>query len=98
VLLEESLSVRCIDAHGAERTVATRVHDPQYGGRKDKSRTEMRRRLLESGVLRRTALGRGEIMSASMPELMDQLHELLADGITIYDIELAPRPRGELAA
>jgi aminoglycoside N3'-acetyltransferase len=93
VLLDEPFGVRCVDEHGIERTVATRAHDPAFGGRKDKGRVEMHRRLVASGVLRQRALGRGGIMSASMPELMEQLHELLADGITIYDIEIEQRQR-----
>ena len=42
-------------------------------------------------MLRRTTLGRGEILAARMPELMDELGRLLRErGLTIYDIELAP--------
>jgi aminoglycoside 3-N-acetyltransferase len=93
VLLDEPFAVRCIDADGAERTVTTLAHDPAISARKDKDRAEMRRRLLAGGVLRRTHVGRGEMMSASMPPLMEQLHELLADGLTIYDMEFERRPR-----
>lgn len=91
VFLERPMSARCIDEHGHELTVATLVHDPAVGRRKNPTRDELRRLLEQSGVLRRTTLGRGEILAARMPELMDELGRLLRErGLTIYDIELAP--------
>ncbi len=89
VFQAERVDARVVDEDGRERTVSTLVHDPVVGGRKDPTRDTMRDHLLEAGVLRRTTLGRGEVMAARMPELMDELETLLQRGVTIYLIPIA---------
>jgi aminoglycoside N3'-acetyltransferase len=88
VFQEQRIDAHVIDAEGRERTVSTLVHDPVVGARKDETREAMRDHLLEAGVLQRTKLGRGEVMSARMPALMDELETLLRRGITIYKIPI----------
>lgn len=88
VFLPDPTETRCVDAEGRERTVRTLVHDPKVGSQKNARREEMRRRLEARGVLRAVNLGRGEVLAARMPELMDALEILLREGITIYDIEV----------
>ncbi|MDP9491007.1 MAG: AAC(3) family N-acetyltransferase [Actinomycetota bacterium] len=88
VFHERRFAARCIDEHGRERTVSTLVHDPGVSARKTSSREEMRRQLTANGVLRVAELRRGEILAARMPELMRELDAMLAQGLTIYDIEL----------
>lgn len=85
VFLDERFTVRCVDQTGSERLVATLAHDPEVSRHKDKERAELRRRLEAAGALRSTGVGRGTVMAARMPELMQQLDGLLHDGITIYD-------------
>jgi aminoglycoside 3-N-acetyltransferase len=91
VFLGVPMRGRCVDAKGAERAVATLVHDPAVSRHKDGTRERMRRELAGSGVLRSVPLGRGEVLVAPMRELMAELERLLAAGITIYD--LGPRAR-----
>lgn len=88
VFQEKRVDARVIDAEGREKTVSTLVHDPVVGGRKDDTREAIRTHLLETGVLERATLGRGEVMAARMPELMAELETLLARGITIYRIPI----------
>jgi aminoglycoside 3-N-acetyltransferase len=88
VFYERRVEARVVDAEGKERTVSTLVHDPVTGSRKDDTREAIRDHLLAAGVLRRTTLGRGEVMAARMPELMQELETLLARGITIYRIPI----------
>lgn len=89
VFHEERVDARVVDDEGRERTVSTLVHDPVTGSRKDPTREAIRDHLLAAGVLRRTTLGRGEVMAARMPELMIELETLLGRGITIYQIPIA---------
>jgi aminoglycoside 3-N-acetyltransferase len=90
VFLPEPRSVQCVDADGAALVVRTLVHDPEVARRRidhlPQLQQRMRRRLLDSGVVRSTPLGRGEILSARLRPLMDELERLLARGETIYDI------------
>ena len=88
VFYERRIDARVIDADGRERTVSTLVHDPVIGGRKDETRERMRDHLVEAGVLRRSNLGRGAVMAARMPALMDELEILLQRGVTIYKIPI----------
>lgn len=88
VFQEKRVDARVIDVEGREKTVSTLVHDPVVGGRKDETREAIRTHLLETGVLERATLGRGEVMAARMPELMAELETLLARGITIYRIPI----------
>ncbi|HEY7707686.1 MAG TPA: AAC(3) family N-acetyltransferase [Gaiellaceae bacterium] len=84
VFATERVDARVVDEDGRERTVSTLVHDPVVGGRKDDTRAAIKEHLLATGVLRETTLGRGEVMAARMPELMDELETLLQRGVTIY--------------
>jgi aminoglycoside 3-N-acetyltransferase len=93
VFHEERVEARVIDEDGRERRVSTLVHDPVTAGRKDPTRDAIRDHLLEAGVLRRTTLGRGEVMAARMPELMRELETLLGRGITIYQIDASSAER-----
>lgn len=92
VFLPEPMKARCVDEHGEELVVATLVHDPVVGRQKDPTRKRLRDRLVAAGVLHVAPLGRGEVMAARMPELMDELERALQDGLTIYDIDLGRAP------
>jgi aminoglycoside 3-N-acetyltransferase len=87
----EPVRARCVDADGHERSVPTLVHDPAVGRHKDPTREAMHRHLIAAGVMRSVTLGRGEILLARMPELMDELAVLLDRGMTIYDLPVAAR-------
>jgi aminoglycoside 3-N-acetyltransferase len=94
VFRDEPVSARCVDLTGTERIVDTLVHDPaisRYRVRSE-SRWEVRRELLSSGVMRSMRLGKGEILMARMPEMLEALQRLLGRGVTIYDIELGRSP------
>jgi aminoglycoside N3'-acetyltransferase len=90
---ERTFSVRCIDAEGRERRVTTRVHDPAYSKVRIDNvpslEAHMRRLLLESGRMRSTLVGKGEILLISIADLLAELESLLQRGITIYDVELS---------
>lgn len=88
VFYERRVDARIVDPAGRERTIATLVHDPVTATRKDFTRDAIRDHLLDAGVLRTTMLGRGEVMAARMPQLMDELETLLDRGITIYRIPI----------
>jgi aminoglycoside N3'-acetyltransferase len=89
VFAADRVDAKVVDEEGRERTVSTLVHDPVVGGRKDDTRAAIREHLLAAGVLKQTTLGRGEVMAARMPELMDELETLLQRGVTIYLIPIA---------
>lgn len=89
VFAAERVEARVIDGEGRERTVSTLVHDPVVSAQKDNVRAPILEHLLATGVLKRTTLGRGEVMAARMPELMDELETLLQRGVTIYRIPIA---------
>jgi aminoglycoside 3-N-acetyltransferase len=82
---------RVVDAHGEEREVTTLVHDPRYAGRKDETRARMKELLLEGGKLRRTSLGRGEILALDLSDLMSEMERLLEAGVTIYAFDVRER-------
>jgi aminoglycoside 3-N-acetyltransferase len=88
VFAGERVDARVVDGEGRERTVSTLVHDPVIGSQKDNVRAAILDHLLATGVLKRTTLGRGEVMAAGMPELMQELENLLQRGVTIYRIPI----------
>jgi aminoglycoside 3-N-acetyltransferase len=79
---------RVVDARGEEREVTTLVHDPRYAGRKDETRARMKELLLEGAKLRRTRLGRGEILALDLSDLMGEMERLLQAGVTIYAFDV----------
>jgi aminoglycoside 3-N-acetyltransferase len=94
VFLAEPAAVRCIDADGRELTVETLVHDPEVASRRIRSRgrQEIKRRLLEDGVLRAVPLGASEVLVCRIPDLFDALRRYLDEGLTIYDIDIGRAP------
>jgi aminoglycoside 3-N-acetyltransferase len=88
VFAAERVEARVVDGDGRERTVSTLVHDHVIGSQKDNVRSAILDHLLATGVLKRATLGRGEVMAARMPELMDELETLLQRGVTIYRIPI----------
>jgi aminoglycoside 3-N-acetyltransferase len=82
---------RVVDASGEEREVTTLVHDPRYAERKDETRARMKELLLAGGKLRRTTLGRGEILVLDLSDLMAELERLLEAGVTIYSFDVRER-------
>jgi aminoglycoside 3-N-acetyltransferase len=84
----ERLPARVVDARGQEREVTTLVHDPRYAGRKDETRARMKELLLEAGTLRRTELGRGEILALDLSDLIGEMERLLQAGVTIYSFDV----------
>ncbi len=92
VFRDRPVGARCVTGDGSQLVVDTLVHDPEIASRKDNHRSEMLAHLLEVGVARRTALGRGEVLAAPMPELLRELEVLLRRGITIYDLPVNVPP------
>jgi aminoglycoside 3-N-acetyltransferase len=94
VFLPDAAEVECVDVEGRERLVRTLVHDPELARRRIDSlprlQTEWRRLLLDAGILQSTTLGRGEILTVRLRPLMNELERLLARGVTIYDVAVAP--------
>jgi len=92
VYLDRRYPVHCVDGQGAELTVETRVHDPALAAVRIDNNPALERRfqalLLDGGALRSVRLGRGEILAITAPDLMGELERLLAEGVTIYDIDL----------
>lgn len=91
VFLDDPVEARCVDWSGAERRVATLVHDPAVAAYRVRSqaRWRVREELLTTGVMRSVHLGRGEILMTRMPALFDALAGMLDRGLTIYDIDIA---------
>lgn len=90
VFLDEPMTARCIDAEGHELPVSTLVHDPaltRYRLR-SQAKQEMRRELLDRGVMRRVSLGASEVLVIRMPELFENLEQFLERGLTMYDLEV----------
>jgi hypothetical protein len=48
----------------------------------------MRELLLAAGTLRRTELGRGEILVLDLSDLMGEMERLLEAGVTIYSFDV----------
>jgi aminoglycoside 3-N-acetyltransferase len=94
VFADRSFSVRCVDSSGRECTVRTLVHDPNVSDyridRKPAVAEFWRSLLLERKVLRSVNLGRGEILSVRLRDLMAELERLLHEGITIYELPVPP--------
>jgi aminoglycoside 3-N-acetyltransferase len=90
VLLDEPIAARCIDAGGNELIVRTVVHDLVVARHRARSRArqEVRRELLDRGVMRAVPLGASEVLVVRLPELFETLEQLLERGLTIYDIEV----------
>jgi aminoglycoside 3-N-acetyltransferase len=79
---------RVVGVDGVERTVTTLVHDPRYAERKDPTRERMKELLLQGGKLRRTQLGRGEILVLDLADLVQEMERLLQAGSTIYAFDV----------
>lgn len=94
VFAAERVEAKVVDEQGRERTVSTLVHDPVVGSQKDDTRAAIRDHLLATRVLRRTTLGRGEVMAAKMPGLMEELETLLGRGVSIYRIPIGSGTEG----
>ncbi|HEX2071118.1 MAG TPA: AAC(3) family N-acetyltransferase [Thermoleophilaceae bacterium] len=90
VFLPERYDVRCEDADGVELTVGTLVHDPEVASRRIRSqaRQEVRRELVEHGILRVVPLGASELLVCRIPPMFELLDRLLERGLTIYDIDV----------
>jgi aminoglycoside 3-N-acetyltransferase len=90
VFLDEPMAAHCIDAGGNELTVRTLVHDPSVARHRARSRSrqEVKRELLDRGVMRAVPLGASEVLVVRMPELFETLEQLLERGLTIYDIDI----------
>lgn len=92
VFAPERAPARCVDESGRELVVPTLVHDPVVSGQKDNRREQMLEHLVGAGVVRRSPVGRGEILGARMGPLLDELEVLLRRGVTIYRL---PAPVAE---
>lgn len=93
VFLEKPVSVRCEDAAGEPLRVATLVHDPAVAAHRIRSqaRQQVRAELLAEGVMRAVPLGASELLVCRIPAMFTVLDRLLAQGLTIYDIDLEGR-------
>ena len=82
----------CVDAAGESHAMSTLVHDPVLARcRIDNDRAVEQRwyeLLRASGALQRVRVGTGEILTVRMQRLMAELERLLAQGTTIYDVEV----------
>ncbi len=88
VFLPERFVVTCIDADGREIAASTLVHRPRLSiGRIDANpllAAEVRRRLTAAGM-DHVALGRSDLLSIPLQEMIAAFEPMLADGVTIYD-------------
>jgi aminoglycoside 3-N-acetyltransferase len=96
VFYPQRIDARCIDGEGNEVTVSTLVHAPRaVAGRIDSNpriEAEVRDRLIEGG-LRSVGLGRGEILSQPLPQMLVSFEKMLDEGMTIYPPELLAEAR-----
>jgi aminoglycoside 3-N-acetyltransferase len=96
VFYPQRIDARCIDGEGNEVTVSTLVHDPRAVARRIDSNpgieAEVRDRLIEGG-LRSVGLGRGEILSQPLPQMLVSFEKMLGEGMTIYSPELLAEAR-----
>ena len=88
VFLPERHPATCIDADGRATEVSTLVHRPRLSiGRIDANpplAAEVRRRLTAAGM-RCVELGRSDVLSMPLQEMVAAFEPMLADGVTIYD-------------
>ena len=88
VFLPERFPVTCVGADGGEIATSTLVHRPRLSiGRIDGNpplAAEVRRRLSEAGM-GCVPLGRSDVLSIPLPEMIAAFEPMLADGVTIYD-------------
>jgi hypothetical protein len=96
VFYPQRIDARCIDGEGNEVTVSTLVHDPRaVAGRIDSNpriEAKVRDRLIEGG-LRSVGLGRGEILSQPLSQMLVSFEKMLGEGMTIYPSELLAEAR-----
>ena len=92
VFLDRRFPVRCEDGEGKRLIVETLIHDPEVASHRIRSqgRQEVRRELLDAGVMRAVPLGRSEVLVCRIPAMFEVLDRLLQRGLTIYDIPIAP--------
>lgn len=87
VFWPQRIDARCIDSEGRELLVSPLVHHPRViVGRIDSDphlEARVRRRLIDGGM-RSVTLGRGELLVQSLPEMLGQFEQMLAEGLTIY--------------
>ena len=95
VFADRVFDARCLDRAGDELRVRTLVHNPRLApGRIDTNprlQAIFRERILAFGG-RAVRLGRGEIIAVRLPRLFEVFEDLLARGITIYDVRLPADP------
>ncbi len=91
VFLPDRFEVTCIDADGNEIAASTLVHRPRLSiGRIDANpplAAEVRRRLAAEGM-NCVALGRSDILSIPLQEMIAAFEPMLTDGVTIYDPQM----------
>ena len=93
VYLARDFTARVVDADGREHQVRVRCHDPAISKRRIDNTREIEaafeRLLAERGVLRVASIGTGTVSAMRADLLHAALGELLAEGITIYDVSRA---------
>ncbi len=91
VFLPDRFEVTCIDEGGEEIAASTLVHRPRLSiGRIDANpplAAEVRRRLSAVGM-RCVPLGRSDVLSIPLQEMIVAFEPMLADGVTIYDPDM----------
>jgi aminoglycoside N3'-acetyltransferase len=89
---EHRIEAECIDADGVVHPMSTLVHDPALARKRIDNNADIERRwyelLTDAGVLHTAQVGTGEILTARLQELMDELGRQLEQGSTIYDVEV----------
>ena len=91
VFANRQITARCVGRDGSEISVETLVHNPVLlPGRIDSNprlQGVFRDAILEAGG-RAVKLGHGEIIAIRLPALFEVFERLIAQGVTIYDVEL----------
>jgi aminoglycoside 3-N-acetyltransferase len=93
VYLNKRYSVPVTDANGRELIVSTRSHDPAYSDLRIEKRPALLALIEDNfrkmGILHQGNVGKAESSLIGAYELNQALGELLAQGITIYDVDMS---------
>ena len=92
VYLDKIYNARCIRDNGSEIIVQTLSHDPKLSDIRidnNKNKSEQFYKLLKNrGLIKEVTLGNGRIMIVGLKDLLSEMQNFLALGITIYDMEI----------
>ena len=93
IYLDKLYSVSVTDADGRDLVVTTRCHNPAYSAVRIEKRPAVLKLIegnfREMGTLQQGKVGKAEASLIGAWELNQAMAELLAQGITIYDVDLS---------